>query len=168
MSIEDLGNIGELVSSGLVLVSLIYLAIQVRHSTDTARTSTYQALVGEFSAVNRSMASTPNLSALFVAALEDFEGLETAQRATMSQLFFVVFHNFENMYYQYRKGYLEDDVWIGWKRLMLSQYARPGFQLWWKMRSDVYSPLFVQFLATEKLDRPLLSYYGIISSAHRE
>jgi len=168
MSIEELGSIGELISSGLVLVSLIYLAIQVRHSTDTARTSTYQALVAEFGALNRSMASTPNLSALFAAALEDFEGLEPAQRATISQLFFLVFHNFENMYYQYRKGYLEDDVWIGWKRLMLSYYARPGFQVWWKMRSDVFSPSFVAFLATEKADRPLVSYYGVSTSTHPE
>jgi hypothetical protein len=36
------------------------------------------------------------------------------------------------MYYQYKKGYLEDEVWTGWKRLMLSYHARPG------NRSDTY------------------------------
>ena len=162
MSIEDLGSIGELISSIAVLVSLIYLAIQIRRSTDTSRTSTYQAVVAEFAALNRAMSVTPNLSALFAGALEDFDSLDPNDRATISQLFFVVFHNFENMYYQYRKGYLEDDVWIGWKRLMLTYHSRPGFQSWWKMRSDVYSPSFVEFLATEQLDRPVASYFGVI------
>ena len=66
------------------------------------------------------------------------------------------------MYYQYRKGHLEDDVWIGWKRLMLTYHSRPGFQSWWKMRSDVYSPSFIEFLATAQLDRPVASYFGIM------
>ncbi|MEZ5559180.1 MAG: hypothetical protein R3E86_11665 [Pseudomonadales bacterium] len=161
MSIADLGSLGELISSIAVLISLIYLAVQVRTGIETQRTATYQSVVAEFSAVNRSMATTPNVSALFAKALEDYDALDATERATISQLFFVVFHNFENMYYQYRKGYLEDDVWIGWKRLMLTYHARPGFQAWWRLRSDVFSPSFVSFLETETLDKPVASYLGV-------
>ncbi|MGI9245392.1 MAG: hypothetical protein ACR2I8_01605 [Steroidobacteraceae bacterium] len=161
MSLEELGSIGELISSIAVVISLVYLAIQLRSSTDTARTSTYQAVVAEFGALNRAMASTKNLSAMFAAALEDYDALDTSDRETISQLLLVAFQNFENMYYQYRKGYLEDDVWIGWKRLMLTYHSRPGFQAWWKMRRDVFSPSFVEFLATEVLDRSIPSYWGV-------
>jgi hypothetical protein len=128
VSIEELGSIGDFVGSIAVLISLVYLAVQVKGNTEAARTSTYQAIVSEFGAFNRSMAGTPGLSTLFGDALEDFESLSTDDKARMSQLFFVCFHNFENMYYQYRKGYLEDDVWLGWKRLMLTHHSRPGFQ----------------------------------------
>lgn len=161
MSIEELGSIGDFVGSIAVLISLVYLAVQVKGNTEAARTSTYQAIVSEFGALNRSLAGTPGLSMLFVNALEDFEILSADDKARMSQLFFVCFHDFENMYYQYRKGYLEDDVWQGWKRLMLAYHSRPGFQTWWAIRSDVFSSSFVEFLRTEKPDKLIATYYEL-------
>lgn len=161
MTIAELGNLGEFVSSIAVLISLIYLAIQVKSSTEAARMSTYQSVVSDFGALNRSMASTPDLSILFVNAMEDFGKLSADEKARVSQLFFVAFHYFENMYYQNQKGYLEDDVWLGWKRLMLTYHSRPGFQSWWALRHEVYSQSFVDFLQRAKLDKPVASYFDV-------
>lgn len=161
MSIEELGSVGEFLSSIAVLVSLIYLAIQIRRSTEAARTSTYQSVVSDFGALNRAMASEPELSILFVNAMEDFDSLSAVEKARVSQLYFAVFHYFENMYYQYQKGYLESEVWQGWERLMLTYHSRPGFQSWWILRHDVFSKSFVDFLRTTKLDKPVASYYEI-------
>jgi hypothetical protein len=159
LTINDLGSIGELLGSIAVFVSLIYLAMQVKSGTEASRTSTYQSVVSDFSALNQSIASTPELSLLFVRAQENFESLSPDEKARASQLFFMAFRNFENMYYQQRKGYLEDELWIGWKRLMLTYHARPGFQTWWSIRSDVFSQTFVEFLRTEKIDKPISTYY---------
>jgi hypothetical protein len=65
------------------------------------------------------------------------------------------------MYYQNHKGYLENEVWEGWKRLMLSYHSRPGFQSWWALRSEVFSKSFVDFLSSEKLDKPIASYFDV-------
>ncbi|MDA0681567.1 MAG: hypothetical protein O3A13_00980 [Proteobacteria bacterium] len=165
MTIAELGSIGEFLGSIAVFVSLIYLAVQVKRSTDAARTSTYQSVVSDFSALNQSMTSTPDLSLLFVNALEEFESLSADEKAKVSQLFFMCFRNFENMYYQYRKGYLEEELWVGWKRLMLTYFARPGFQSWWSIRTDVYSRSFGEFLRTEKIDKPIKTYYDITQMA---
>lgn len=161
MSIEDLGSIGEFLSSIAVLVSLVYLAIQIRSSTEAARTSTYQSVVSDFGAINRTMASTPDLSILFVEAMEDFQSLSAVDKARISQLYFAVFHFFENMYYQNQKGYLENEVWTGWKRLMLSYHSRPGFQQWWSLRRNVFSDSFVRFLQVEVLDTTIPSYFDV-------
>ena len=45
MSLEDLGNIGELVAAIGVIASLIYLAIQIRQNTQSVRSSAVQASV---------------------------------------------------------------------------------------------------------------------------
>lgn len=161
MTIEELGSLGELIGSFAVLISLIYLGIQVRRSTDTARTSTYQSVVSDFSALNRAIADSPDLSLLYVQAMEDFGSLDPGEKARMSQVFYMTFRNFENMFYQHQKGYLDEDVWIGWKRLMLNYHARPGFQSWWAVRSDTYNPQFVEFLRNEKIDKPIASYRDI-------
>lgn len=162
MSIEELGSAGEFLSSIAVLVSLIYLAVQIRRSTEAAQTATYQSVVSDFGALNRAVASTPELAMLFVNAMEDYGSLSASEKARVSQLYFAVFHYFENMYYQYQKGYLESEVWEGWKRLMLTYHSRPGFQAWWVLRRDVFSKSFVDFLSVEKLDKPVASYYDVI------
>lgn len=131
MSIDDLGSIGEFLGSIAVLISLVYLAVQIRSSTEASRTSTYQSVVSDFGSLNQIMSSTPDLSLLFVNAMEDFDSLE-------------------------------DDVWVGWKRLMLTYYSRPGFQAWWTIRRDVFSASFVDFLHYEKLDKPVASYYEVV------
>ena len=158
MTLMELAGIGEIVSSIAVVVSLVYLAIQIRHSTEAERTSTYQSIVSDFGALNNNMASTPGLSNMFVMGLEDFFQFNADERARISQVFFQCFRYFENMFYQHRKGYLDEEVWAGWRRLMLNYYSRPGFQTWWELRKDVFSESFVHFLADEKLDRKVPSY----------
>jgi len=158
MTLDALGNIGEFVGSIAVLISLIYLAIQIKKSTETERTSTYQSIVSDFGRMNQGLASDPELNFLYVRAMEDYESLNPSEKARISQVFYMTFRYFENMYYQHRKGYLEAEVWIGWQRLMVTYFGRPGFNTWWKSRRDVFSEPFAHFLETTELDRPIPSY----------
>jgi hypothetical protein len=45
MSLEDLGNIGEFVAAVAVVVSLVYVAVQIRQNTRSVRASSYQVAV---------------------------------------------------------------------------------------------------------------------------
>jgi len=161
MTLDQLASIGEIIGGFSVVISLVYLAIQIRTNTEAERTSTYQSIVSDFGAMNNTMASTPELSHLFVQAMENYHQLSSDQKARISQIFFQCFRFFENMFYQNKKGYLDEEVWIGWKRLMLTYYSRPGFQTWWEHRREVYSEPFAVFLETEKLDRKVASYHEI-------
>lgn len=168
MSLEELGNIGEFVSSIAVLVSLVYLSLQIKKSTETDRASTYSAIVSDFGAMNRMLASTPDLSYLYVQAMENFADLQPDEKARVSQLFYMTFRDFENMFYQHRKGYLEDEVWKGWERLMLTYFSREGFQTWWSVRREVFSEPFALFLETQKLDRAVASYADVTNLTTRK
>jgi len=161
MTLEHLASIAEIVSSIAVVISLVYLAVQIRSNTEAERSATNQAIVSDFGALNNTMASTPELSYLFVEAMENYHQLSPDQKARISQMFFQCFRFFENMFYQHKKGYLDEEVWIGWKRLMLTYWSRPGFRTWWEHRRDVYSESFVIFLETEQLDRKIASYHEV-------
>ena len=161
MTLDQFASIGEIIGAAGVVISLVYLAIQIRTNTEAERTSTYQSIVSDFGALNNTMASTPELSHLFVGAMENYHQLSSDEKARISQLFFQCFRYIENMFYQHQKGYLDEQVWIGWKRLMLTYYSPPGFQTCWEHRRDVYSETFAIFLETEKLDRKIATYHEI-------
>ena len=168
MTIQELGALGEFLSSIAVFISLVYLALQVRKSTDTERTTTYQSVVADFAGLSQSIACTEGMSQLIVRGMEDFNSINADEKARFVQLLFSMFHYFENIHYQYQKGYLDEDVWLGWKRLMLSYFARPGVQDWWKARRAVYSETFAVFLELGQLEEPLLSYYEVTQLASPE
>ncbi len=47
MSVEAIGSIGEILGALAVLVSLIYLAKQIKHSTDVSKVTTYHDGIGQ-------------------------------------------------------------------------------------------------------------------------
>ena len=161
MVLDQLGSIGSIISGIAVVISLIYLAIQIRRNTEAERTSTYQSIVSDFGTMNNNLAGNPELSHMFVEALENYHEFNDEDKARISQMLFQMFRMFENMFYQQKKGYLDQDLWVGWKRLMLTYFARPGFQTWWEHRRVVYAKPFVNFLETEKLDINVKSYKDI-------
>ena len=119
MELDQLGSIGSIISGIAVVISLIYLAIQIRQNTEAGRTSTYQSIVSDFGTMNNNLAGNPELSHMFVDALENYHKFDDQEKARISQMFFQIFRMFENMFYQQKKGYLDQDLWIGWKRRLL-------------------------------------------------
>jgi hypothetical protein len=148
MTLDQIDSSGEIVG---VVISLVYLAIQIRENTETERNSTCQSIVSGFGALNSTMTSTPELSRLFVRAMENHHQLSADEKARVSQLFFPCFRYFEHMFYQHQKGYLEEEVWIGWKRLML-------------IYNDASQTEFTQRPLPDLVDRPFavgLRFYPI-------
>jgi hypothetical protein len=161
VNLDDIGNLAELIAAIGVMISLIYLAIQIRRSSETERMATYRAIVSDFGSLNQSIASDPELALLFAQGLESYGELNEAEKARLSQYFYSVFRYFENMFYQHDKGYLEQSVWQGWARMMLTYFNRPGFQVWWRQRRLVFDPSFVRYLETTKPDVELISYFAL-------
>ena len=85
VTLNELGNIGEIVSSIAVIVSLVYLAVQIRKNTEAERTSTYQSVVSDFGSLNQTMSNNAELSSLYVKAMENFVDLKSDEKARVSQ-----------------------------------------------------------------------------------
>jgi hypothetical protein len=55
-----------------------------------------------------------------------------------------MFLGFENQYYQFRQGILDQETYLGYERSMQAQLlAFPGFRVWWQQSHAVFSPAFV-------------------------
>jgi hypothetical protein len=65
------------------------------------------------------------------------------------------------MFYQHTKGYLEDEVWFGWQRMILTYFQRPGFQVWWQQRRLIFNPKFVEFLESTEPDVAIIAYHTL-------
>ena len=75
MTIQDLGAIGEFIGSGLILVTLVYLAIQTRQSKETAELETARMVVADFNDLWTRLADNRQLATMIRVGINDWERL---------------------------------------------------------------------------------------------
>ena len=86
MDIQDLGAIGELVGSALILVTLIYVAVQIKLSRKEMADAAEKELLDAFIAVNQSIVSSEEIALLYVKGLEQPQTLTRAEQIRFQML----------------------------------------------------------------------------------
>ena len=158
MSLEDLGNIGEFVAAVGVIVSLIYLAVQIRQNTKTVRTSTYQEVLDYSNRFNELVLSNPHIERIWRVGRRDPAQLTEDERPQFRLLFVQLLNIYETMLLQYQRGTLDQEYWsarlVGFRDL-LTQPALRAHWLRWREEGNtaVRVPAF-QELVNSLVDLP--------------
>jgi hypothetical protein len=164
MSLEDLGNIGEFVAAVGVIISLIYLAVQIRQNTASIRTSTQHQLGSVFANANVIMGSSPDAGWIFLRGLRDPDELTEEEVFRFATLFQAASRLYENVFYQRQAGALDDPAWFGWVQSMKATFSGPGARAWWKARRFMFHSEFCQFMEEEiQTDDATSLFSGFVS-----
>lgn len=109
MTLSDLGSIGEFVSSLAVVISLIYVAIQIRqNSRETRLASQQRALEASRDMIARM--ATKEVSELFAKVQADQESLTDAEKIQLRLLRSAQLRNIENAYLMHLEGVIDENV----------------------------------------------------------
>ena len=135
MSLEDLGNVGEFVAAVGVIISLIYLAVQIRQNTSSVRTSTFHESASRLADITRGIAEQKELARMFRTGLGGLEQLEDDDdRLRFVMLLTTVFRHYEDLLFQYRAGNFSSESWDAWRYGLRSYFSNPGFPPFWDLR----------------------------------
>jgi hypothetical protein len=149
MSLQDLGNIGEFVAAVGVIVSLIYLAFQIRQNTKSVKINTFQALAATRTGFASGVVESPEVYTLLFAGLRDFQALQEEDRIRFGFLIYKLLAGIENQLFQYREGELPEDQFEH-IRGVVRWYARwPGFDAWWKVQPIPFGEILTEFVDNE-------------------
>jgi len=142
MNLEAVGNIGEAVGAAAVVVSLVYLIIQIRQNTRSIRSATYQSIVESAAACNRTLSESKALARVMRLGSEDPAQLDADEQVQYSFLCMQFFDIFENLYLQFTHGELDDDYWRPREAAFLGLFDGTGFALCWSQYGGNYSGSF--------------------------
>jgi len=129
MNIESLANYADVIGGTAVIVSLIYVGIQIRRSAKSSQSQANQSAHESLANVSLEVAKDPDLSNLTRKGMTAFDKLTEEERFQFVMLMITVFRRFENIFYQYKKGFLEEELWDGYKQSMLLYRYTPGGQM---------------------------------------
>ena len=154
MTLQDLGNIGEFTAAIATLVTLAYLAIQIRQNTISTRTSSYQAVVAAVAEFSRELGLDGDAARIFSSGARDYDSLSSEDRTRFDFLTASLFRNYENIFYQHKEGAIDEALWAGWSWRIRATFATPGVKAWWRSWSFGYSADFVAYLESNPFPGP--------------
>jgi hypothetical protein len=133
MSLEDLGNIGEFVAAVGVIISLIYLAVQIRQNTaqmrqntESTRVSAIQEGAHHSAAVTAHLIQNENFARVFRTGAEDMGQLTQDERTQFEAFMNIVFTQFHNSFFQHEHSMIPDEILEPRTRNMLWFLRQPG------------------------------------------
>ena len=146
MTLNELGSLGEFISGLAVVVTLIYLALQIRHNTRAVRSSMHQDMVGSTARIAESVSDNPDLSRIVLKADEDYDNLTKEEFIRFEAYAERVFGNFESVFYSYRNSMIEQDLWESWEASYLADISRNAMRRFWHEDRPMHLRDYMDFI----------------------
>jgi hypothetical protein len=133
VNLAAINALAQLIAAIGVIVSLFYLAAQIRQNMRSMRAMVVDSLAQSIAHLIRPMAQDREVMRAFHLAVEDWHGATDDDRMRALPLFFSTFKLFENAWFRQRQGTLDPQQWQGWDAFIRMHYHRPGVQAWWQL-----------------------------------
>jgi len=152
MTLEQFANLFEVIGGALVIITLIFLVIQLRQNTLALRSATvlgshnttltvYGMLLEDsmIRVLNKGMPRPSDLSPL--------------EKAKFHAFWTATLQNYQQTFFQIRAGAYEASLYDGWWQVLRDNFLSPGFHLHWQQRKFILSREFQDFVDREVLTR---------------
>ncbi len=142
MSWEAIGAVGEIIGAVAVVVSVLYLATQIRQQIIESRLAATRDLASKRANALMLMAGDDALIALWLNAIRDYESLEGPERMKASVMFNMIMRNAEQEYLHKGTGHADDPYLESVDRVLKQNIAAPGLQEWWMTTGNLFNQEF--------------------------
>jgi hypothetical protein len=149
---DAISAISQLVGSFGVVLSVLYLAVQVHQSTRVARVAMQDAAATALREVTKPFMENPELERIWRIGLEDIGALSVEERARFFHATYQFLKAFETIHSHYVYGLMDKQLWDGWLGLLRHYIAAPGIASYWTLRPELFSERFRIFV--NSLERP--------------
>ena len=146
MNWDAIGAASELVGAIAVIVTLIYLAVQIR---DSARASRSAAITDATTAVQawyQELGSNPVAATLFLEGMTDPDSLSKADQFQFVMLVHAVVLGFQRSYFLSQAGTLDVGLRDSIGTAIQAVNHLPGMAFYWQNRKTFFQPEFINWV----------------------
>ena len=151
MNWSAVGAIGELLGAAAVVVSLLYLGVQMRNGIRQARLEAAGSLSRGIADVSLALSVNGELGDIYARGSRDFESLDPSEKVRYRSFLNSPFKLFEQMFFLKREDALDPEIWEGVEGIITDLISAPGVQLYVRDRSNWYAKSFVRYLVSRGL-----------------
>jgi len=131
MNWEAIGAAGEVFGAIAVVISVVYLAIQVRKQIEESRLSATRELHEHYQNLMDAVTRDEAMVELYSRAVQNYDKLPRGERLRMSLMFQRMFRQMEQVYLHTTKGNLDPGFFRSIDSIHLEILTYPGVRQWW-------------------------------------
>lgn len=146
MTLQDFASIGELVGAVGVIISLIYLAAQVRQNTAALRASSITRVTDRTAESMGMVATDPELAKLLGKGVAGDSPLEPDERIRFELLMGMWFTHWQGMHRQISVGAIDEELFNAWLPVIAFYARSPRVSDWLGSSRSALTPEFRAFL----------------------
>jgi hypothetical protein len=135
MTLNDLANLGQVIGALAVVISLIYVAYQIRQNTNAVRSATAQAVHEHFSIWPNLVAADAELAQIAANGLRNYASLSEHEKVRFVATFMSFLSYSQSAFLKWRERLLKPALWLGWEQVMMNLFGASGGKALWKERS---------------------------------
>lgn len=143
MNWEAIGAAGEILGAAAVVVTLLYLALQVRHNTLATTSNTQQIHLDAWNAMSTLVIENVEVASLLSMSDDEVAALDRVQEIRLEWFATKVFAHWEHVYADILTGLLETAYGNAFERYYRDITRKPIFREFWESHRDWYFEEFV-------------------------
>ena len=135
----------EIVGIAAVVISLGFVAYELRQNTEAVRVANHHALVAMDMEKNAWLRD-PDFAAIYVLARENLEQLSPVQSRQYLTFVADTFNAWEFAHITYSSGAMAENIWNGWDGYYRSELDTQGGRRFWRDQGPNFSPAFRSYV----------------------
>ena len=157
MNWEAIGAIGELLGAIAVLVTLIYLATQIRQNTKSVTTATYDSVMSVYTQTNATVAGNRDIASILLRGSLNPDSLDTEEAFRYSAIMRSYASQWLKQLRLYEHGALSAREWERFAQEAAQIFASPGGKLF-RAGNHVFDDVYA---AIDKYERREISDFAL-------
>ena len=146
MNWDALGSVAELLGTLLVLVSVLYLAVQVKQNTNAVKAASHHAVTDTFNSVSSLIAQDTDVARRWRLGNEQSPDLTEDERVSYGFMCIMYTRVFETIYYQRKMGTMEEQLFVAEEQTLKWGLSQPGYIEWWESNPISFSGEYREYV----------------------
>ena len=147
MSIAELGSLGEFVGAIAVLITLTYLAVQVRQAKKTLVRQNERNLTSEMVSVTLRFVDSPELPRIYLIGVANWQDLTPEERVVLHAWLWSLFSPMEHATIDRATGLFENEIINVYAEGMLNILRTPGALQWYETNKSLFTQQLQDYIA---------------------
>jgi len=146
MTLENIYYIGQTVAVVAILLSIVFVGLQIRQNTKALKATSHHAITDSFNQLNALVGTNPEAGRIWRVGLSGIDNLDEDEQMSFSYLCLGYMRVFETLYFQNKNGTMEPQLFESEKRSIVWASSFPGFRAWWASNTISLSDEFRAFI----------------------
>jgi hypothetical protein len=159
---DIIGATGEWAGALVVVLTLFYLARQIKASHSSTAIAAENTLITDYNRLLEQLYSDPELCSLVLRSADTFNELGRTEKLRIHSFLTSQIFTVQNIYLQMLEGHVSQAVAEPLVGAMTSILKNPGSLEWWADAKNLFSPEYVAYIDQQHLDEDVKSFKEIL------